>query len=155
MNPNLFGPNKTWPDGDAHTSRDVTHEFGDVLGHADHSGCPAGNTLMDTTETCWFETPQSLDISNYGAAYFADAVTSLQGSSGAPNTVTLTWNPSNVHSEDYYEIFRDGALVGTAAKNASGWSSSSEPAGQRQYVVASHTNAYCGAYGGFCGSAGP
>jgi hypothetical protein len=155
MNPSLFGPNMTWPDGDTHTSRDITHELGHVLGHADYSGCPSGNTLMDTTENCWFETPQALDIANYGAAYFADAVTNLQGSSGAPNTVSLTWTASNVHNEDYFGIFRDGSWVATAAKNAQSWTSSSQPSGQHQYSVASHTSAYCQAYGGFCGSAGP
>lgn len=37
-------------DGASHTTRDITHEFAHVLGHADYTGCPAGPTVVDTTE---------------------------------------------------------------------------------------------------------
>lgn len=123
-------PNFFPGDGDAHLSRDATHEFGHVLGHADYSGCPGGQaTLMDTTEGCFFTTPQTLDINNYAAAYFADAVASLAGSSPSPNNVSLTWSPTLVHNEADFGVFRDGSLIASVARNATSWSGSSQPSG--------------------------
>jgi len=151
FNPSLFPG--TYPDGSAHLSRDVTHEFGHVLGHADYSGCPSGPTLMDTTETCWYETPQTLDVNNYASAYFVDAVAGLQGSSPSVGTVSLTWDAGGVHNEDGFVVQRDGVAVGSAAKNANSWSGSNQPGGSHTYTVVGHTNAWCLAYGGYCASA--
>ncbi len=153
VNPTLVLMNPTvHVDGGDHTTRDVTHELGHVLGHADYTGCPAGNTLMDTSETCWFETPQPLDVSNYAAAYLADAVAGLQGTSPSLGTVSLTWDASNVHNEDGFVVQRDGVLVGSALKNAAGWLGTNQPGGSHTYTVISHTNAWCLAFGGYCGS---
>lgn len=153
FNPGLFPG--TYPDGSTHLSRDITHELGHVLGHADYNGCAAGDTLMDTTEAgCFFETPQTLDVNNYAAAYFADAVSNLTGSSPSAGVVSLTWDPSSVHNENAFVIKRDGAIVGFTEQNIGSWSASNQPAGQHQYVVFSHTNAWCLGFGGYCGSVG-
>jgi hypothetical protein len=140
-------------DNSDHTNRDLTHELGHVLGFGDYYDCSAGATLMDSTEVCWYTTPQALDITNYGSAYFADAVASLAGSSPTGGNATLTWNPSDVHNEDLYGVTRDGTLIGTAAKNAGAWISNAEPPGTHTYAVISHTSAYCASFGGYCGSA--
>lgn len=153
FNPALFGPLTANPDGATHTNRDVTHELGHVLGHADYSGCPGGQlTLMDTDEVCPPETPQPLDRDNYFRAYYADNVSNLAGSSPAQGVVSLAWDASNVHNENNFSIQRDGVFIGNAGKNSSGFSLGGQPAGLHQYTVLSHTYAECQGFGGYCAS---
>jgi hypothetical protein len=108
---------------------------------------------MDSNENCWYETPQSVDTSNYALAYFADGVSSVQADSPSVGTVTLSLNATNVHNESGFVILRDGNVVGSALKDATSWLGTNQPGGQHTYTVVSHTNAWCLAFGGYCGSA--
>ncbi len=104
--PNLFGPGLAHTDGGDHTTRDITHELGHALGHADYNGCGPGGqaTLMDTSENCWYTTPQPLDEMNYHDAYHADAVAGFGANSVADNTVDFNWDGSDIHNERGYLI---------------------------------------------------
>jgi len=160
MNPALFGPGKQWPDGHDHTSRDVTHEFGHVLGHADYDfgqyGQCQSDTIMDTWERCYppIVTPQPLDETNYEDAYRPNAPTNVQGSSTAPGQVNLTWNPSNVHAEAEFRINRwpagqgcCGTYAGQASKNESGVTLTGQPSGLQTYHIWAYTYALGYPYG--------
>jgi hypothetical protein len=158
MNPDLFPGEEEWADGGAHTSRDVTHEFGHVLGHADYDFGQYGScqfeTIMDTWERCWdahdprIETPQAQDVTNYNDAYKPNGVSNLAGSCPSPGRVQLSWNPSNVHAEALFHIRRwptgqgcCGTWAADAGKNSSGILLSDQPSGSQQYAVWGYTHA--------------
>ncbi|HJX62069.1 MAG TPA: PA14 domain-containing protein [Dehalococcoidia bacterium] len=158
MNPAVFPGQGDFADGGYHTNHDITHELGHTLGHDDYDGCPPGPplipTLMDTTETCWYDDPQALDETNYNLAYGPNAVTNYQGSSPAPGQVNLSWDPGNVHAEAKFVINRwpagqgcCGSEVGTANKNAGSLILYNQPAGQQTYHIWAYTYALGYGYG--------
>jgi len=164
MNPDLFPGEGEWADGGAHTSHDVTHEFGHVLGHADYDfgqyGSCQFDTIMDTWERCWYVhdprivTPQALDVTNYNDAYKPNGVASFTGWSPGIGQVQLSWDPSNVHAEAIFRVNRwpvgqgcCGTEAGTAAKNASGITLYNQPSGSQTYRVRGWTYALNNGYG--------
>jgi hypothetical protein len=141
-NPALFGPGRTWPDGSAHTTRDITHELGHALGHADYHGCASGNTLMDTDETCPLEpSPTALDEANYHDAYHVDAVSSFSASPDGEHRVRLTWNASNLHNESQFLLTWRNQCTGqwqvleTSPKNTSSKIVDGQQGGRQDYQI--------------------
>jgi hypothetical protein len=134
-------PSQGWSDGNSHLTRDITHELGHVLGHADYIGCPAGQTLMDTTESpsCWQTAPTGLDIDNYHKAYHADAVTGLAGNSPSNGNVSLSWNASHIHNEKDFQVWRQSGstwvLVSQLGRHATSAFFGGQPAGNQLYGV--------------------
>jgi len=135
-----INPNQSWAwDGNSHLTRDVTHELGHVLGHG-HYSCSV-SLMNGPSESCWYTMPQNLDKNNYHAAYHADAVANLQSSSWS-GTVSLTWNPVNIHNERDFEAWRrscpscgDWAWVGLVGKNSSSLVAGGQPSGCWYYSV--------------------
>jgi len=98
MNPAMFPGQGDYADGGTHTSRDITHELGHVLGHADYDfgqygPCQFG-TIMDKWERCYpsIVAPQPQDVTNYNDAYRPNAPANVGGSSPAPG-LQPGWTP--------------------------------------------------------------
>lgn len=110
-----------WQDGnDSHTLRDVTHEVGHAVGMGERYDCSAGATVMDTTENCWYELPQSLDVANYHTLYHADHVQNLTGSSPSAGTVHLEWD-QKIPGDPYGRDIPNEASFGVWLQQGSNW----------------------------------
>jgi hypothetical protein len=148
-----MNPNISWPDNDAHTTRDITHELGHVLGLADISCSTYGNTLMSDSEgTCNFAYPQPIDINDYHILYHADPVQNVVASSPSANTVNLSWSQIiagtsyDIPNEKSFTIKRGDCggsptFVTTVAKNTTSKTLTGEPAGTWTYCVFSDSDA--------------
>lgn len=158
MNPSLFGQGLAYPDGSVHASRDITHELGHALGHADYFDCSTP-TLMDTTESCLYNEPQDLDISNYHKAYHADAVSAFSAFSTSAHRVTLIWDPDNIHNERAFLINWRNQCTGqwqileTSGKNTASTTLTGQQGGPQDYQIVPLT--YADATHGFAGDASP
>jgi len=109
---------------------------------------------MDCTEQCWHDTPQQLDVTNYNDAYRPNGVTNLTGYSPGPGQVQLSWNPSNVHAEAHFSVWRWCgsswcAHVGNAFKDSGGILLSNQPSGTQKYGVWGYTYALNSPYGDY------
>jgi len=109
---------------------------------------------MDCTEQCWHDTPQQLDVTNYNDAYRPNGVTNFTGYSPGPGQVQLSWNPSNVHAEAHFSVWRwCGSswceYVGNAPKNSGGILLSNQPSGTQKYGVWGYTYALNYPYGDY------
>ena len=152
----------------ARVKRDLTHEFGHIIGLEDYYcttayGRPQDQlsgvrTLMNsTTELKRCNSPNhrptQMELDDYCAAYLPEAPGLLGPSgseSGVPGDtdgkVTIKWNPEHVHVEMGFEVLRwDGtAWVGqtTVGFDEESVELENQPGGQQYYAVASITKAF-------------
>jgi hypothetical protein len=150
MNPNGHG-GVPWVDGDAHTTRDITHELGHVLGEGHVDCAVSGASVMSGSESCWYETPQSVDTNNYHLLYHADPVSNLYGWSPSAGTVNLTWSQTirddgrQIPNEKSFTIKRmvNGTPVTekTVSKNSQSAQLTSQTPGSWEYRVYSDSDA--------------
>jgi len=135
----------------------VAHEVGHALA-LDHSGsCP---TDVMTSQICSPGVTQlsSLDLSRYAGVYDASFPTSITGNSPSVGQVSLSWNASDIHSEEQFAVYRwdwgssSWTLLSTVSvpRNSTSILFGGQPGGTQRYTLGSVTGAGCIATGGVC-----
>lgn len=151
MNPNGYNwiP---WSDGGAHTTRDIAHELGHVLGEGHINCATQGNSLMSGSEgSCYYEYPQPVDTNNYHLLYHADPVQNLTATSPSAGTVNMNWSQiiagdtRTIPNEKSFTIKRlvsgTPVAVKSVAKNTTSTVLTSQTPGPQTYRVYSDSDA--------------
>jgi len=123
----------------------AVHELGHNLGF-DHWPYSGSCVSIMHSHFCIYDfptpEPQPVDEQNYYTAYHVDAVSGFAGSSPSPGVVNFTWNPSAIHNEREFTIWRNPSSwqwVGGTGKDGSYLSASGQPEGLQTYCLYPNT----------------